>query len=120
MVKPDSRPGYDKKYEEGEGGFKVENMNSYEREKIEKTLGTAEHLVKVIKNYLIMVDYCNEKGIKLQHRKTLETIRQPGELADPMGPFGKLEVEFENGMNDIARDVNGSLHEAELEKRYIK
>ena len=40
---------------------KVENIDQYEREKIETTLKDAKHLVAVIENYLKTVAYCDEK-----------------------------------------------------------
>ena len=98
---------------------RVENMEHYEREKIERTLTGARHLVAVIENYLKTVDYCDEHGVALPNRKKLEAIRRPGELADPMGSLTELAVVFESGMNDMSKNINVS-HKGELEKRYSK
>jgi len=99
---------------------RVTNMDKYEREKIMATLGDAEHLVAVIKNYLATVDYCNENGIKLSKRKSLEDIRRPG---TPVGPAGTLLIDlailFESGMYDMSKNINIS-HKDELEKRMEK
>jgi hypothetical protein len=96
---------------------KVENIDQYEREKIETTLKDAKHLVAVIENYLKTVAYCDEKGIELPNRKSLDAIRRPGELADPVGALTKLSILFESGMSDMAKNINVS-HKDELEKRY--
>lgn len=95
----------------------VENMDSYEREKIAATLRDAQHLVAVIENYLKTVDFCNEKGIDLSGRKSLNAIRGTGELADPAGTLTKLSILFESGMSDMAKQIDVS-HKDELEKRY--
>lgn len=96
---------------------RIENMDGYEREKIERTLQGARHLVTVIENYLKTVDYCNENGVELPNRKKLEAIRRPGELADPMGSLTELAIVFESGMNDMSKNINVS-HKGKLEKRY--
>jgi hypothetical protein len=43
------------------------NIDSYEREKIESTLVDAKHLVEVIENYIAMVKYCDDNGIKSKY-----------------------------------------------------
>lgn len=94
----------------------VENIDQYEKEKIEVTLGEAKHLVAVIENYLETAAYCDEKGIKLPNRKSLAGIRRSGELADPVGPLTQLSILFESGTSDMAKNINIS-HRDELESR---
>lgn len=94
-------------------------MDSYEREKVETTLQGVEQLAAVIKNYLVMVDYCKEMGIHLPDRESLGNIRYPGALADPSGPLTQLAALFQNGMSQMAGNIDVS-HKAELEERYVK
>lgn len=50
---------------------KVENVDKYEKEKIESTLKDAKRLVAVMENYLEMVKFCDEQGIKIKNRTNL-------------------------------------------------
>jgi len=83
----------------------VENLDEYEREKIETTLKQAEHLTEVIRNYLEMIDYCDGQGIQIRGRTKLDNIRYPNAPAGPDSDLGKLASMFESGQNEIARNL---------------
>ena len=52
----------------------VEAMSEKERDQIETTLGDAEHLAKIIKNYLKVVDYCNDIKCRFQTEGRYTTL----------------------------------------------
>jgi len=84
---------------------RVENLDEYEKEKIELVLKDAQHLVEVIRNYLEMIKYCDENGIKIQARTNLEKLRYEGQPAGPESDLGKIARKFENGQYEIARNL---------------
>jgi hypothetical protein len=98
---------------------KIENMSQYEREKIETILKEVESLGEIINNYLKTIDYCDENEIYIPDRKSLEKIRAPGGLADPIGPLSQLLRLFKDGMIDMLNNIDFS-NKDELEKRWIK
>jgi hypothetical protein len=81
---------------------KVENINEYEREKIEATLRDAEHLVEVIKNYLEMIKFCDEHGIVIERRTSFAKLRSPGAPAGPDSDLVEIARMFESGQTEIA------------------
>ncbi len=83
----------------------VENIDRYEREKIEYTLKDAEHLVTVIKNYLEMVKFCDEQSIDIKGRSSLEKLRYPDAPAGPDSDLGKIATMFESGQMEIAKNL---------------
>lgn len=84
---------------------KIENLDEYEKEKIEMVLKDAEHLVAVIKNYLEMVKYCDENGIKIKGRTNLEKLRYEGQPAGPGSDLYKIAQKFESGQLEIAKNL---------------
>jgi|SRR3989344_2142348 len=95
---------------------KVSNIDSYEREKIETTLNDSKHLVAVIENYLKTVDYCNENGIVLEYRSSLDNLRHPGGAGEVLADLAR---KFEGGMIDMAKSIHVS-HKRALEAQMIK
>ena len=95
----------------------VENIDEYEREKIERTLEDAEHLVVVIRNYLEMVGYCDENGIEINGRTSLDSLRYPGAPAGPESDLGKISSMFESGQKEIARNLTQEQGDEIYEKR---
>jgi len=83
----------------------VKNIDEYEREKIENTLGDAEQLVSIIKNYLKMAEFADEKGISLKGRTSLEKLRYPGGPAGPDSDLKKIASMFESGQKEITRNL---------------
>ena len=96
---------------------KVENIDQYEREKIETTLKDAEHLVAVIKNYLEMVKFCDEQGIDIKGRSSLEKLRYPDAPAGPDSDVGKIARMFESGQAEIARNLTKTQADQIYEER---
>jgi len=84
---------------------KFENVDKYEKEKIENTLKDAKHLVAVIENYLEMVKYCDEQGIDIKGRTSLEKLRYPNGPAGPDSDLGKLSQVFESGQSEISKNL---------------
>ena len=97
----------------------VENIGDYEREKIERTLADARHLVAVMENYLTTMQFCDEKGILVEERERHQGLRQPGALGDPAGVLRDLAIKFEQGMADAAKYIHVSQKD-ELLSRYPK
>lgn len=97
----------------------VENIDEYEREKIERTLADAEHLVEVIKNYLEMIKFCDEKGIKAENRTSLDMIRGPKGVAGPDSDMSKLRDMFMSGQVELKKNIH-IRDKKELEERLIK
>lgn len=98
---------------------KVENIDSYEMQKIKNALANAEHLVAVIQNYIKMAEFCDEKGIKAKGRTSLEKIGYEGGANGPDSDLLKLARMFESGQHELAGNINVSDKE-ELEKRFVK
>lgn len=97
----------------------VEAMSEKERDQIETILGDAEHLAKIIKSYLKVVDYCNEHKMPLPNRRSLYDIRhrkEGGPLADSIKTTGALSSIFETGMTDMTKNISVE-HKDSLEKR---
>ena len=84
---------------------KVENIGRYEKEKIENTLKDAKHLVAVIENYLEMVKFCDEQGINIRGRTSLEKLRYPDAPAGPDSDLGKIAIMFESGQAELAKNL---------------
>ena len=84
---------------------RVENIDVYEREKIERTLVDARRLVAVMENYLEMVKFCDEKGIVVKGRTMFDQLRFPDGPAGPDGDLGKIEAMFQSGQKEIARNL---------------
>ena len=109
-----------KSFEMGMGASetpKVENIDQYEKEKIETTLKDAEHLVAVIKNYLEMVKFCDEQGIDIKGRTSLEKLRYPEAPAGPDSDLGKIARMFESGQTEIARNLTKAQADQIYEER---
>ena len=90
------------------GGSEAPNseiIDQYEREKIEQTLRDAKHLVAVIENYLKMIKFCEEQGIKIEGRTSLEKLRYPGEPAGPDNDLTKLLSMFESAQDEITKNL---------------
>jgi len=118
-AKPNETTEPSKNGEQETGG--VENLDEYEREKIERTLLGAEHLVAVMKNYLEMVKYADENGIRLAHKPNLSGIRYPNAIFDPIRKDGLTSMAgvFEHAMTEIAKDIHFT-HKSAIEKRMYK
>lgn len=96
--------------------LRVENLEANEKEKIERTLKDAEHLVKIIKNYLEMIKFCDEKKIKPSYRFTFDNLRRPNNPAGPDSDLSKLTSMFEQGCVQLARNIHVD-DKDDLEKR---
>lgn len=84
---------------------KVENVDKYEKEKIESTLKDAKRLVTIMENYLEMVKFCDEQGIKIKNRTKLDNIRYEGAPAGPGSDLGKIESLFQSGQKEIGSNL---------------
>jgi hypothetical protein len=117
MGTPDSQP-YDESEKMERYGLK--NIDTREREKLERTAADAERLAGLIRNYLRAVDFCTEKGIPVTRRTDLSNIRLPDQLADPSdGGIAKLSAMFESGQTEIIGHIPHEL-KAEIESRMEK
>lgn len=84
---------------------KIENISEYEREKIERTLNDAKRIVAVIENYLEMIKFCDEQGIDVIGRTSLNDLRRPNGPAGPNSDLGKIARIFESGQTEIAKNL---------------
>ena len=84
---------------------KIENLGSYEREKIETTLKDAKNLVQHIEDYLTMVKYCDDHGITIADKVELSGVRIAGGPADPVGDILDLSVVFQRAKLALDRSL---------------
>ena len=105
----------------------IVNISEYEREKMECTIGYLEHTIGIMKNFLIMIDFCNEKGIEIPHsaRQNFDNLRYPGEdaVAGPNSKLTKGLTELDNmayAAQKAFSEVIPTEYRSELESRIIK
>ena len=91
----------------------INNMDPYEREKIESLLSDARELVVTIENYLAAVDHCSEKGIRLDDREIMEV----SDLSKSREDIRKATTPFTNGGVKITGDLPPEIYSELLEKR---
>ena len=93
----------------------VENIRQKEKEKIERTLADARHLVEVGENYLKMIRKCNEKDLRLKRDITFEAIRGPGKPAGPDSDLGKISSMFEMAQAEVWKQASNELQSTPAE-----
>ena len=79
----------------------MENIDTYEREKIARTLRDALYLTILIRVYLEEIDKADKDNIMIVDREYLGWIRGPGAPAGPDNDTLKLCRLFESGLTTI-------------------
>ena len=75
--------------------FDLENLSSYEREKLETTKSQLQRVADMIDLAVKMLDYCQKKDISIINRPSLNNLRQPDGLAGPESDISELESKLE-------------------------
>jgi hypothetical protein len=82
------------------------NIDEYEREKIEYTIKDVERLAGTMREYLAMLDYCDEKNIIIEGRDMFDKIRYPDAIMGPENDINKLMSMFQKGQSGIAEKLS--------------
>jgi len=94
---------------------KIENIDEYEREKIERTIADLKQTTAIIDNYLKMMDFADTHHIKIDKRTLMDKIRYQDGPAGPDNDMIKLQGLFAKGQAEIAHSIPRE-HVEELKK----
>ena len=92
------------------------NMDEYEKAKVERTLADVELLAGMIRNFLTMIAFCDEKGIEVRNRQLLDWIRRKDAPCGPGSDILKLQSIFEQAQVETIANINVSFRE-DLKKK---
>lgn len=82
---------------------KVENIDSYEKEKILYTLKDLKHASQVIENYLAEMEKYDDEGIKILQRSRFDKLRYENGLAGPNNDIQNIATMFESALSELKR-----------------
>ncbi len=96
----------------------IENVSSYERQKVETTVRELRLAANTLQNALIMLDFAAEKGIPVADRTSMDWIRR-----DPDSPMLQGISQLARLAHDVQTKTAAQIPEglrSELDARFIK
>lgn len=103
---------------------KVENIDSYEMEKIKNTLSDLQRAARAIEIYLEEMSKLDEQGVKVIRKNKLDKLRVPNGPAGPENDIGKIVGIFQSALVELGKakkyDLNDPALAEDIKKLYEK